>query len=331
VISLEDIRAAHARLEGVARRTPVLTSRTLDERTGLTVLLKAENLQRTGSFKIRGAYNRISTLSRDELERGVAAYSSGNHAQAVALAARLVGTNAIILMPADAPSEKLDATRGYGAEVLAYDRYRDDREAMGGELASERGLTLVKPFDDPAVMAGQGTAALELALDAGPLDVLLVPVGGGGLVAGSATAAKGLRPATRVFGVEPEAGNDHRRSLRAGRRVTLAEIPRTIADGLQSPTPGAVPFEVNRRLLEGVLTVSDREIVEAMLFAFERLKVVVEPSGAVALAAVMGGKMDAGGGRVGVILSGGNIGPARFAELTGSWGTSQERTPPKLT
>jgi threonine dehydratase len=318
VISLEDVRAAHARLENIARRTPVLTSRTLDERTGLTVLLKAENLQRTGSFKIRGAYNRISTLSREALERGVAAYSSGNHAQAVALAARLVGTKAIILMPADAPPEKLEATQGYGGEVLAYDRYRDDREAMGHELASGRGLTLVKPFDDPAVMAGQGTAALELVEDAGPPDVFLVPVGGGGLVAGSATAAKGLRPATQVFGVEPEAGDDHRRSLEAGRRVMLPEIPRTIADGLQSPTPGAMTFEINRRLLDGVLTVSDREIVEAMLFAFERLKVVLEPSGAVALAAVMSGKMDAGGVRVGVILSGGNVSPVRFAELTGS-------------
>jgi len=318
VIGLSDVRAAAARLSGVARRTPVLSSEALDERSGGTVLLKSENLQRTGSFKIRGAYNRISTLPPEALARGVAAYSSGNHAQAVALAARLVGTHATILMPADAPPEKLDATRSYGAEVLTYDRYRDDREAMGAELARERGLTLVKPFDDPAVMAGQGTAALELVEDAGPLDLLLAPVGGGGLVAGSATAARGLDQATSVLGVEPEAGDDHRRSLESGRRVMLPDIPATIADGLQAPTPGALPFEINRTLLEGVVTVDDDETVRAMVFGFEQLKVVLEPSGAVALAAVLFGKApEARGRRVGVILSGGNISPARFADLTG--------------
>ena len=318
MIGLSDVRAAAARLSGVARRTPVLSSEALDERSGGTVLLKSENLQRTGSFKIRGAYNRISTLPPEALARGVAAYSSGNHAQAVARAARLVGTRATILMPADAPPEKLEATRSYGAEVLTYDRYRDDREAMGAELARERGLTLVKPFDDPAVMAGQGTAALELVEDAGPLDLLLAPVGGGGLVAGSATAARGLDQATRVLGVEPETGDDHRRSLESGRRVMLPDIPATIADGLQAPTPGALPFEINRTLLEGVVTVDDDETVRAMVFGFEQLKVVLEPSGAVALAAVLFGKApEARGRRVGVILSGGNISPARFAALTG--------------
>jgi threonine dehydratase len=318
VIGLSDVRAAAARLAGVARRTPVLTSDALDERSGGTVLLKAENLQRTGSFKIRGAYNRISTLPPDALARGVAAYSSGNHAQAVALAARLCGTHATILMPADAPPEKLAATRDHGAEVLTYDRYRDDREAMGEELASGRGLTLVKPFDDPTVMAGQGTAALELVKDAGPLDLLLAPVGGGGLVAGSATAARGLDEATHVIGVEPEAGDDHRRSLEAGERVALPEVPATIADGLQARTPGALPFEINRTLLDGVVTVADVEIVRAMLFGFEQLKVVLEPSGAVALAAVLSGKAgDIAGRRTGVILSGGNVASARFAALTG--------------
>jgi threo-3-hydroxy-L-aspartate ammonia-lyase len=327
VITLEDVLAAGERLAGMVHRTPVLTTRTLDELTEAAVLLKAENLQRAGSFKIRGAFNRISQLTPPELQRGVVAYSSGNHAQAVGLAARLVGTRATILAPADAPQEKLAATRDYGAEVLSYDRYRDDREAMGRALAEERGLTLVPPFDDPDVIAGQGTAALELIEDAGPLDVLLAPVGGGGLIAGSATAAKGMSGATQVWGVEPEAGDDHRRSLEAGERVVLPEIPRTIADGLQAPTPGRGPFEINRRLLSGVLTVTDEEIVVAMVFAFERLKVVLEPSGAVALAAVLAGTLDVAGRRVGVILSGGNVSPNRFAELTRSSGTATPSAP----
>jgi threo-3-hydroxy-L-aspartate ammonia-lyase len=318
MISLDDVRAAAARLTGNIHRTPVLTTRTLDELTGATVLLKAENLQRAGSFKIRGAYNRIAQLSREELARGVVAYSSGNHAQAVGLAARLIGTRATIFTPADAPPEKIAATRGYGAEVLAYDRYRDDREAMGKALAEERGLTLIPPFDDLEVIAGQGTAALELIEDAGRLDMLLVPVGGGGLAAGSVTAAKALLPDGRVFGVEPEAGDDHRRSLEAGERVPLPAVPETIADGLQAPIPGRLPFEINCRLLDGILTVSDEEVVAAMVFAFERLKVAVEPSGAVALAAVLEAKMEVAGLRVGVILSGGNVSTARFGVLTSS-------------
>jgi threonine dehydratase len=316
VISLQDVRAAAARIEGVVHRTPVLTTRTLDELTGAEVHLKAENLQRAGAFKIRGAYNRIAQLSTEELERGVVAYSSGNHAQAVGLAARLIGTRATIFTPADAPPEKIAATRGYGAEVLAYDRYHDDREAMGRALAEERGLTLIPPFDDLEIVAGQGTATLELIEDAGPLDVLLVPVGGGGLVAGSATAAKGLLREIRVLGVEPEAGDDHRRSLEAGTRIALPNVPETVADGLQAPIPGRLPFEINCRLLDGVLTVTDEEIVAAMVFAFERLKVAVEPSGAVALAAVLAGKLDVASLRVGVILSGGNVSAERFASLT---------------
>lgn len=315
VIGLEDVRAAAEGLRGVASRTPVLTSRTLDARCGAArVHLKAENLQRAGSFKIRGAFSRIAALSPQELSRGVAAYSSGNHAQAVALAASLVGATATIVMPADAPAEKLQATRGYGADVVTYDRYREDREALGTALAEERGLTLVPPYDHPLVMAGQGTAALELLEEAGELDLLLVPVSGGGLIAGSATAATALHPSIRVVGVEPEAGDDTRRSLQAGRRVRIP-VPRTIADGLQADTPGRLTLEVNRRLVDGIVTVTDAEIVRAMAFCFERLKTVVEPSGAAGPAALLAGKVDARDLRVGVILSGGNVGGARFAQL----------------
>jgi threo-3-hydroxy-L-aspartate ammonia-lyase len=316
VIGLEDVQAAARRLDGVAHRTPVLRSRTLDERVGARVLLKAECLQRTGSFKFRGAYNRISSLSEEERGRGVAAFSSGNHAQAVALAARLVGTRATILMPEDAPALKLDATRGYGAEVVTYDRYNEDREAIGTRLADERGLTLVRPFDDPLVMAGQGTAALELLDEAGELDLFLAPVGGGGLIAGCATAVKALAPSARVSGVEPEAGDDYRRSLEAGRRVEIP-VPDTIADALQVPQPGELTFEVNRRLLDGVATVSDKDLIEAMKFLFERMKLVAEPGGAAAVAALLAGRVEPGD-TVGLVVSGGNIGAARFAELLGS-------------
>jgi threo-3-hydroxy-L-aspartate ammonia-lyase len=312
VIGIEDVRDAAERLRGVAVRTPVLRSTALDDRTGAEVHLKAEIFQRAGAFKFRGAYNRISRLSSGERARGVAAYSSGNHAQAVALASRECGTTAVIVMPEDAPPEKIDATRGYGAKVVAYDRYRESREEIGRALAAERGLVLVPPYDDPLVMAGQGTAALELMDETGELDTLVVPISGGGLIAGSATAAKALRLGIRVIGVEPEAGDDTRRSLRAGRRVEI-EVPRTIADGLQSAIPGELTFEVNRRLVDDVVTVTDHQIVDAMRFLFERLKVVVEPSGAVGVAALMAGLE--GGRRVGVLLSGGNIGARRFADL----------------
>jgi threo-3-hydroxy-L-aspartate ammonia-lyase len=316
VIELEDVRDAAARLRGVARTTPVLTSRTLDDRTRATVFLKAEVFQRGGAFKFRGAYNRICRLFPDELARGVVAYSSGNHAQAVALAASLVGARATIVMPEDTPDEKMEATRGYGAEVITYDRYSEDREAIGARLAEERHLTLVPPFDDPLVMAGQGTAALELLEEVGAVGLLLVPVGGGGLIAGSATAAKGLRPDVRVVGVEPADGDDHRRSLRAGERVDLGRVPATIADGLQSPVPGRLTFEVNLRMVDDVVTVTDHQILVAMAFLFERLKVVVEPSGAVAVAALLSGAVsDVVGRRVGAILSGGNVSAARFSEL----------------
>ena len=315
ILSLDDVRAAAERLSGVAHRTPVLTSRTLDERTGATAFLKAECLQRGGAFKFRGAYNLISSLEPEEQARGVVAYSSGNHAQAVSLAARLLGTSATILMPADTPAAKLDATRGYGAEVVTYDRDTEDREALGAALADERGLSLVPPYEHPLIMAGQGTAAVELLDDVPDLDVLLAPVGGGGLIAGCATAAKALRPGIRVVGVEPEAGDDTRRSLAAGERVRIP-VPRTIADGQQADIPGELTFAVNRQVVDAIVTVSDAEIVDAMAFLFDRMKLVTEPSGASAAAALLAGHVpDAAGARVGIVISGGNVGAARFAEL----------------
>ena len=314
VIELEDVELAAERLRGVAHRTPVLTSRTLDERVGARAHLKAECFQRGGAFKFRGAYNKISSLAEDALQRGVIAYSSGNHAQAVAIAAGLLGTHATIVMPEDAPAAKLDATRGYGAEVVLYDRWTESREEIGARLAEERGLELVRPYDDPLVMAGQGTAALELLEEVPHLDLLLAPVSGGGLIAGCATAAKARRPEIRVAGVEPEAGDDTRRSLAAGERVRI-DVPRTIADGLQAPEPGELTFEVNRRLVDEIVTVTDGEIVDAMTFLFDRLKLVVEPSGAVGVAALLSGKLEARGAQVGVVISGGNVGAGRFAEL----------------
>ncbi|WP_416969040.1 threo-3-hydroxy-L-aspartate ammonia-lyase [Streptomyces sp. 4F14] len=315
-ISFDDVREAAARLDGVAHRTPVLRSRTLDERVGAEVYLKCENLQRIGAFKFRGAYNAASRLPPEQLARGLAAYSSGNHAQAVALAARELGTTAVILMPEDAPRSKLEATAGYGAEIVLYDRYTGDREAISEALAADRGLTLIPPYNHPHVMAGQGTAALELVEEAGALDALLVPVGGGGLIAGSATAVKGLAPRARVIGVEPEAGDDTKRSLEAGHRVSVP-IPRTIADGQALDTPGELTFAVIQQLVEAVELVSDDEIRAAMRFAFERLKIVVEPSGATPLAALLAGRVEGLTGKVGLIVSGGNVDAERFAALCG--------------
>lgn len=323
-VTLADVRAAADRLDGVAHRTPVLRSRTLDRIVGAETLLKCENFQRIGAFKFRGAYNAVSRLSPEQLARGVLTYSSGNHAQAVALSARELGTRAVIVMPQDSPVAKRDATVDYGAEIVTYDRYAEDREAIGERLAEERGLTVVPPYDDPHVVAGQGTVALELlesrelAESAGELDALVVPVGGGGLIAGSATAAAELCPSLRVVGVEPEAGDDTRRSLAAGRRVSLDGVPRTIADGQQAVTPGELTFSVNRRLLAGVELVGDEEIRAAMRLAFERLKIVVEPSGATGLAALLAGRIDPLPSRVGVVLSGGNIGLRQFTELMGA-------------
>jgi threonine dehydratase len=304
VIGPDDVRAAARVLDGVAHRTPVITSRTLGEH----VVLKPENLQRGGAFKFRGAYNKISSLPKGT---PVFAYSSGNHAQAVALSSRLLGSPATILMPEDAPQSKLDATRGYGAEVVLYDRYTGDRETIADELAAERGAELVRPYDDPLIMAGAGTAALELLEDAEVVETLVVPVGGGGLIAGSATIAKALG-VKRVVGVEPEAGDDWKQSFAAGEIIAI-DVPRTIADGLQTHAPGDLTWEVASRLVDEIVTVTDQQMVEAMRFAFERLKIVVEPSGAVGIAAVLNGLVS--GDRVGVIISGGNVGAARFAEL----------------
>ncbi|MFI8347896.1 threo-3-hydroxy-L-aspartate ammonia-lyase [Streptomyces sp. NPDC085596] len=315
-LTLDDVRAAAARLEGIAHRTPVLTSRTLDARVGAEVFIKCENFQRVGAFKFRGAYNAAVQLPPEQLAKGIAAFSSGNHAQAVALAARELGTTAVILMPEDAPRSKLEATLGYGAEVVTYDRYKQERTALGEDLARDRGLALIPPYDHLDVIAGQGTAALELLEDTGELDALVVPVGGGGLIAGSAVVAKSLHPAVRVIGVEPEAGDDTKRSLESGARVTIP-VPRTIADGQVLPTPGEITFALNQRLVDAIALVSDEEIVDAMRFAFERLKIVLEPSGATPLAALLSGRVENLPPRVGVIASGGNIDARRFSELTG--------------
>jgi threonine dehydratase len=304
VITPDDVYSAARVLDGVAHRTPPITSRTLGEH----VVLKPENLQRVGAFKFRGAYNKIASLAPGA---NVVAFSSGNHAQAVALASQLLGVPATILMPEDAPRSKLAATRGYGAEVVTYDRYTGDREAIAAELARERGAEVVPPYDDPLIMAGQGTAALELLQDVADVDTLVVPVGGGGLIAGSATIAKAMGVA-RVVGVEPAAGDDWRQSFARGERVSI-DVPRTIADGLQTHTPGALTWQVARPLVDEIVTVTDEQMVRAMRFAFERLKLVIEPSGAVGLAAIREGLVS--GRRIGVIISGGNIGADRFAEL----------------
>jgi threonine dehydratase len=316
-LELDQIRRAAARLSGVSHLTPVITSRTLDERSGARVYLKAEGLQRVGAFKFRGAYNAVSSLHPATLRRGVCAASSGNHAQALALAARLCGARAVILMPEDAPASKRAATESYGAEVITFDRYRDDREQLMAELAAERGFRLVHPYDDPRVMAGAGTTALELLEQAGEIDLLLVPVGGGGLIAGCATAVKSLLPRARVIGVEPQAGDDVARSMAVGHRVRV-EVKPTIADGQQAATPGALTWPIISRLVDDVVTVSDAEIVAAMRLLFERVKVIAEPSGACALAALLAGRLETSGQRIGVVLSGANIDAQRFGELIGS-------------
>ena len=313
-VTLDDVRDAAAQIKGVAHRTPVLRSRTLDALVGAEIFLKCENFQRIGAFKFRGAYNAASRLAPEQLSKGIAAYSSGNHAQAVALAARELGTTAVILMPEDTPQSKMDATAGYGAEIITYDRYTGDRVAIGEAMAADRGLALIPPYEHPHVIAGQATAALELIDEVGDLDALVVPVGGGGLIAGSATAAKGLDPGIRVIGVEPEAGDDTKRSLEAGRRVSIP-VPRTIADGQAADIPGELTFSINRRLVDDIALVTDDQIRETMRLAFERLKIVIEPSGASSLAALVAGRIDSVPSRIGVIVSGGNIGARRFAEL----------------
>ena len=305
-VDLSDIRRAAERLRGAAHHTPVLTSRQFDAEAGCAAFFKAENLQRGGAFKFRGAYNTIASLTEEERRSGILAFSSGNHAQAVALSARMFGVPAVIVMPEDAPALKVRATRGYGAEVVLYDRYSENREAIGERLRDERGMTLVPPFDHPAVIAGQGTAALELVEEVPALDALVVPCSGCGLLAGSAIAAQSLRPGIRVFGVEPEAMDDVRQSLAAGRRIEIQVRP-TIADGLQTTAAGKLTFPVVQERVEAVVTVSDAELIESLRFVLERMKVLLEPSGAAGAAAVRHRKIDLAGKRVGVILSGGNV------------------------
>jgi threonine dehydratase len=313
MLTFDDILEAQAQLRGVAHRTPVLTSRQFNDQAGCEVYFKAENLQRAGAFKFRGAYNKIASLTNDERRNGVLAYSSGNHAQAVALSAKLFHIPAVIVMPSDAPQIKVNATRGYGAEVVFYDRYAESREAVGTQICRARGMLLVPPFDDYKIMAGQGTAALELLEEVPELDVLLTPCSGCGLLSGCATAAKHLRPNIRLFGVEPEAGNDTWQSFRRGERVEIP-VPHTIADGLQQSSPGQLTFPIVQNLVADILLVSDNEMIETLRFLLERMKVLVEPSGAVAAAAVRHRKVDLAGQRVGVILSGGNVDLARLAE-----------------
>jgi threonine dehydratase len=314
-VTLDDVKAAAARIAGHVHRTPVLTSRTADAVAGARLFFKCETFQRVGAFKARGAFSRLTLLSPEERRRGVVAFSSGNHAQAVALAARDLGASATIVMPHDAPALKLAATRGYGAEVILYDRREEDREAIARRLVEEKGMVLVPPFDDEAVIAGQGTAALELLGEVPDLDAVLTPVGGAGLLAGTAVAATGVRPGIRVLGVEPEAGDDVARSLREGRRVRI-DVPDTIADSLQTTCVGERNLAILSALVEGVLTASDLELRRAMAFLFSRMKLVVEPGGSAAAAALLAGKVPGvAGKRVGVVLSGGNVDPARFAEL----------------
>lgn len=311
-----DVARAAERIAGIAHRTPVLTSRTADARTGAKLFFKAENLQRGGAFKFRGAYNAISALPDAVRARGVLSFSSGNHAQAIALASQLLGIPATIVMPGDAPAAKIAATRGYGAEVVLYDRYTQDREALGRELAEPKGMTVIPPFNHRDVIAGQGTLAQELIEEAGPLDVLVACLGGGGQLAGCALAAAALSPGCRVIGVEPEAGNDGQQSFRTGRIVTIP-VPRTIADGAQSTALGDLTFAIIQREVADILTVSDPQLVETMRFFAERLKLLVEPTGCLAAAAVLHGLVDVKDKRVGVVISGGNVDLATFARLVG--------------
>jgi threo-3-hydroxy-L-aspartate ammonia-lyase len=314
VPSFEDIVAASRRIAGHAHRTPVLRSRTADERVGAEVFFKCENFQRVGAFKFRGAFNALAQFDEAQRRAGVVAFSSGNHAQAIALAARLLGVPATIVMPRDAPALKLTATRGYGAEVVLYDRYTEDREAIGRKLAEERGLTLIPPFDHPHVIAGQGTAALELFDEVGPLDALFVCLGGGGLISGCSIVARSVAPACKVYGAEPAAGNDGSQSLRAGRIIHI-DTPQTVADGAQNQQLGELTFPIIQRLVDDIIEVSDAELIDSMRFFAERMKMIVEPTGCLGFAAA---QKQRAGPRIGVIVSGGNVDLDRFAELVKS-------------
>lgn len=313
----DDVAAAAQRIQGHAHRTPVLTSRTLDEALGARVFLKCENLQRMGAFKFRGAFNALSRFSPAQRKAGVVAFSSGNHAQAIALAARLLEIPATIVMPHDAPAAKVAATKGYGGQVVVYDRYTEDREQIGRDLAERHGLTLIPPYDHADVLAGQGTAAKELFEETGPLDALFVPLGGGGLLSGTALSTRALSPDCALYGVEPEAGNDGQQSLRAGRIVHI-DTPKTIADGAQTQHLGGITFPIIQRDVTDILTASDAELVDAMSFLATRMKLVVEPTGCLGLAAARQKGEELHGRRVGIILSGGNVDMQRFCSLLGA-------------
>lgn len=313
-ICYEDIVAAHQRIAAVAQRTPVLSSSTANQLSGAQIFFKCENFQRSGSFKFRGAYNAIAQFTPEQRACGVVSFSSGNHAQGIALSARLLGVPAVIIMPSDAPAIKVAATRGYGAEVVLYDRYNEDREAIGRRLSEQRGLTLIPPYDHPHVMAGQGTLVKELLEEVGDLDVLLVPLGGGGLLSGCATAAQALSPACRVFGVEPQAGNDGQQSLRSGQIMRIA-TPVTIADGAQTQQLGQLTFQVIQKRVADILSVEDSDLVDAMKFFASSMKILVEPTGCLGAAAAFSRKLDLQGKKVGVVISGGNVDLSRFAAL----------------
>ncbi len=312
--TFDDVADAARRLQGVAHRTPVLRSSTADAQLGAQLFFKCENLQRMGAFKFRGAYNALARFGDAQRERGVLAFSSGNHAQAVALSARLLDIPALILMPEDAPAAKMAATREYGAQVVTFNRFTDDREAISRRLAEERGMTLVPPFDHPHVIAGQGTAALELLQEVPDLDYLFVCLGGGGLLSGCLLAAQGLAPRCQVIGVEPAAGNDVQQSLRAGRIVRI-DTPRTIADGAQTQAPGEITFPIIQRHVADIVTATDEQLVAALRFYAERMKIVVEPTGALALAGALHGGLELRGRRVGIVISGGNVDLDRFARF----------------
>lgn len=318
-ITLADIQAAAGRLKGLAVQTPLIESPALNERLGGRVLLKPETLQRAGAFKFRGAYNRLSQLTPEEKARGVVAFSSGNHAQGVALAARLLDIPALIVMPTDAPSVKVEATKGFGAEIRFYDRFTEDRIAIAEEISAQRGSTVVPSYDDPHIIAGQGTLGLELIEQARSLGVeldrVLSPVGGGGLIAGTSTAVKGLSPATEVWGAEPAGFDETRRSLESGQRETIDKDARSICDALLTPIPGDLTWPINSKTLSGVVAVTDTEVAEAMRYAFSVLKLVVEPGGCVALTAALTGKIDLKGKTVAIVLSGGNVDPGLFAQI----------------
>lgn len=311
-----DVEAAAKRLEGYANRTPVNTSRTLNERLGAEVFFKCENFQRMGAFKFRGAFNALSKFTPEQRKGGVVAFSSGNHAQGIALSAKLLGMPATIVMPQDAPALKVAATKGYGASVVLYDRYKEDREAIGRDLAEKHGMTLIPPYDHPDVMAGQGTAARELFEEVGPLDVLLAPLGGGGLLSGTALSTRALAPQCQLYGVEPEAGNDGQQSFRSGKIVHI-DTPKTIADGAQTQHLGHYTFPIIQRDVNDILTASDAQLVEAMRFFAERMKMIVEPTGALGLAAALQIRDQLKGKRVGIIISGGNVDISWFCELMG--------------